>query len=112
MLLGTIHADFEAGLIDSVRVYEELATTKTFASASDFVHEDRCILEDLLSHLWQCWCRRRTLSCRGLWRCDSRSTYSMSYDAAHGQVVMWHNSHCPSRHSLATISVSVVMTSR
>ena len=57
MPLGTIQADFEAGLIDSVRVYEELATTKTFASASDFVHEDLCVLEGLLSHLWQCWCR-------------------------------------------------------
>jgi hypothetical protein len=57
MPLGAIQTDFEAGLVDSVRVYEELATTRTFASASDFAHEDLCVLEGLLSHLWQCWCR-------------------------------------------------------
>lgn len=57
MPLDAIQADFEAGLVDSVRVYEELATTKTFGSASDFSHEDLCVLEGLLSHLWQCWCQ-------------------------------------------------------
>lgn len=57
MPLEGIQATFENDLAESVRAYEELATARTFAQASDFVHEDICMLEGILSHVWQGWCR-------------------------------------------------------
>lgn len=57
MPLGTIQVQFEQQLTESIRVYEELATTRTFSGAADFKHEDICQLEGVLSHVWQAWCR-------------------------------------------------------
>jgi len=57
MSLDAIQAAFESEIAESVRAYEELATTKTFARAADFDHEDTCMLEGVTSHIWQAWCR-------------------------------------------------------
>lgn len=56
MPLEGIQSALERELSESIRAYEELATKKTFAQASDFVHEDICMLEGILSHIWQGWC--------------------------------------------------------
>jgi hypothetical protein len=69
MPLKDIHQDFETELLEPVRVFEEIATTKTFVAASDFTIEDLCLLEGVLSRVWQTWCRfcRRIIidSCQG-----------------------------------------------
>jgi hypothetical protein len=56
MPLEGIQSALENGFSESIRAYEELATKKTFGQASDFVHEDICMLEGILSHIWQGWC--------------------------------------------------------
>lgn len=56
MALATIHASFEASLREPVRVFEELATTKTFRASHDFTTDDLCLLEGVLSRIWQVWC--------------------------------------------------------
>jgi hypothetical protein len=69
MALQTIHTDFEEALLEPTRVFEELATAKTFNSTTDFTTDDPCLLEGILSRIWQTWCRfcRSLLieSCRG-----------------------------------------------
>jgi hypothetical protein len=56
MALPVVHATFEQELVEPVRVFEELATTKTFTSANDFTTDDLCLLEGILSRIWQAWC--------------------------------------------------------
>jgi hypothetical protein len=74
MSLLAIHSDFENDLIEPFRVYEELATVKTFNSATDFTLDELCLLEGVLSHVWQAWCRfcRRIImeSCQGTQNCS------------------------------------------
>ena len=69
MPLANIHATFEGDLIEPTRVFEELATKKSFTDARDFTTEDLCLLEGVLSRIWQAWCRfcRETImeSCVG-----------------------------------------------
>jgi len=69
MLLRDIQRAFETALLEPVRVFEEIATTKTFSAPSDFTTDDLCLLEGVLSRTWQIWCRFcRSLimeSCRG-----------------------------------------------
>jgi hypothetical protein len=74
MPLEGVQAAFENDLAESIRAYEELATTKTFTRASDFTHEDICMLEGILSHTWQDWCR----FCRVLIMESCRGTVDMS----------------------------------
>jgi hypothetical protein len=69
MALPVVHATFERELVEQVRVFEELAMTKTFTSSNDFTTDDLCLLEGILSRIWQAWCHfcRQTLieSCLG-----------------------------------------------
>lgn len=69
MPLANIHASFEGDLMEPTRVFEELATKKTFTDARDFTTDDLCLLEGVLSRIWQAWCRfcRETImeSCVG-----------------------------------------------
>src|ERR1019366_122037 len=48
--------DFESQLQEPTRVFEELATVKTFTDAGDFTTDDLCLLEGVLSRIWQAWC--------------------------------------------------------
>jgi len=67
--LLSFHTQFELELDEWTRVFEELATTRTHTGAADFTIEEECLLEGLLSRIWQSWCRfcRSTLveSCMG-----------------------------------------------
>lgn len=69
MALLQVHTEFEADLLEPTRVYEELATSKTFTALTDFTVDELCQLEGVLSRIWQAWCRfcRRLIfeSCRG-----------------------------------------------
>jgi hypothetical protein len=57
MPLQAVQAGLENDIAESVRAYEELATTRTFARSSEFTHEDVCMLEGIVSHVWQAWCQ-------------------------------------------------------
>lgn len=69
MSLHQIHTDFEAELLEPTRVFEELATMRTFGGSADFTTDQLCLLEGVVSRIWQAWCRfcRRLIleSCQG-----------------------------------------------
>jgi hypothetical protein len=69
MSLHALQAGLEAEIATVSLLYEELATTRTFSSAADFSLEEECLLEGVLSRIWQSWNRfcRETIfeSCLG-----------------------------------------------
>jgi len=69
MSIVQAQSDFESDLGLWLLVYEELATRRSFTASSDFTLEDECLLEGMLSRIWQSWCKFcRTLfiqSCLG-----------------------------------------------
>jgi hypothetical protein len=69
MSLQQIHTDFEMELLEPTRVFEELATSKTFKNSNDFTTDELCLIEGVMSRIWQVWCRfcRRVVleSCQG-----------------------------------------------
>jgi hypothetical protein len=96
MPLADIHTVFEAELQEPTRVFEELATVKTFTDARDFTTDDLCLLEGVLSLIWQAWCRfcRETIieSCLG--------THDLS-----GAIAALPSAHSPAHVSAAAIQV-------
>jgi len=56
MPLANFQVAFETALAGPTAVYEELATTRTFSKAGDFAIHDLCVLEGVLSRVWQIWC--------------------------------------------------------
>jgi len=57
MSLITVQNSFESALVEPVRVFEEVATTRLFTKAADFTTDDLCVLEGALSRIWQVWCQ-------------------------------------------------------
>lgn len=96
MPLADIHTIFESDLQEPSRVFEELATVKTFGDARDFTTDDLCLLEGVLSRVWQAWCRfcRETIieSCLG--------THDLS-----GPIAALPSAYSPAHVSAAAIQV-------
>lgn len=69
MSLDALHASLEVQLARLVTPFEELATTRTFSSSADFSLDEECLLEGVLSRIWQSWnwfCREMVIeSCIG-----------------------------------------------
>lgn len=67
--LQALQNAFELEIQTFVAAYEELATTRSYASSSDFSLETECLLEGILSRVWQSWnkfCRQVIVeSCLG-----------------------------------------------
>ena len=57
MSLQNLQTTLESELEGVMEVFEELATTRTFSLSSDFTREDDCLLEGVLSQIWQIWNR-------------------------------------------------------
>jgi hypothetical protein len=74
MALLAIHSNFESDLLEPTRVYEELATSKTFTASTDFTVDELCQLEGVMSRVWQAWCR----FCRSLVLESCTGTHDLS----------------------------------
>src|ERR1035438_9698757 len=57
MPLLALHASLETELDAAMVLYEELGTSKSLTCAADFTSHDECVLEGILSRIWQSWCR-------------------------------------------------------